>query len=87
MKQTVKRLFTCFAAFVVIMGTGFLPTSQVLAEETESKAVIDDIDMPVIEEIELVNNGGEFTTEDTVRINVYAYDTGSGIESAEIAIS
>lgn len=58
-------------------------------EKTEvvTNSVVDDVNNPVIEKIELVNNGGEFTTEETVRINVYAYDADSGIKSGYLHLS
>lgn len=66
------------------------PTPEVTtsSEQTEvvANSVADDVNNPVIERVELVNNGGEFTTEDTVRINVYAYDADSGIASGYLRL-
>lgn len=65
------------------------PEVTTSSEKTEvvTNSVVDDVNNPVIEKIELVNNGGEFTTEDTVRINVYAYDADSGIKSGYLHLS
>ena len=60
------------------------PSDQV---ESGTNSVINDVDDPVIEGVELINNGEEFTTDDTVRINVYAYDADSGISSVTVNLS
>ncbi len=62
------------------------PEVTTSSEQTEvaANSVVDDINDPVIERVEIVNNKGEFTTDDTVRINVYAYDADSGIQHVYI---
>ena len=52
-----------------------------------TNAVVDDHTNPVVEKIELVGNGEEFTTDDTVRINVYAYDADSGVASGYLHLT
>ncbi len=45
-----------------------------------------DVDQPVIEKFEFLENGQTLTTDDTLHFNVWAYDSDSGIDSVEITL-
>lgn len=45
-----------------------------------------DVDQPVIEKFEFLENGQTLTEDDTLHFNVWAYDSDSGIDSVEIKL-
>ena len=45
-----------------------------------------DVDQPVIEKFEFLENGQTLTEDDTLHFNVWAYDSDSGIDSVEITL-
>ncbi len=59
------------------------------AEEGGIMALADsyDINQPVIEKFEFLENGQALTKNDTLHFKVWAYDADSGIESVQIVIS
>lgn len=65
--------------------TFMLPQS----DEGELIATADkfDVDKPVIERFEFLENGQTLTENDTIHFNVWAYDSDSGIDYVEISLS
>ena len=65
--------------------TFMLPQS----DEGELIAAADkfDVDKPIIERFEFLENGQTLTENDTIHFNVWAYDSDSGIDYVEISLS
>ncbi len=65
-------------------------SENIQMEETESVMPLSagyDINQPVIEKFELVENGQTVTTDETVHFKLWAYDADSGIESVTVYLN